>query len=331
MNLLNSTRNQHFLSRAEQILNAANPSASDKEQRIFSFSIRDRENYEVTIDSLKGRAITNTLVLQDLFSFDVVGKKTDRLNFEDLFLQYEKVVKVSSISLLDKLQSNALDVKTEVLSIFVAKLMNLLRNPYSVRKVLNTMPGVCAYYPTDPVLRDLYNQIINGRKPHQRYLCSLLQITHEQYQAWLSTLFMLLVPLGPGEPNLLESIVIGLCEDASNEVIVFVNQYLDDHSSKACLLSDRSYVIPIPEADHLSFSFNLRSNAFITYCFIDMQKIAPGGIRQNILDAYMARKKVIKVSYCKNDLDALAIYNRHAVYQCFKHVFCSSTVIHGLQ
>jgi hypothetical protein len=41
----NDTRNQHFLTRVEQKLNALNPNADGRNLRIYSFEIVDRENY----------------------------------------------------------------------------------------------------------------------------------------------------------------------------------------------------------------------------------------------------------------------------------------------
>jgi len=70
--LANSTANQHYLSRAEQRLNAINPDAKIENQRIHSFSLGDRENFILSLDSPKGRLISQSLLLRDVFSFDVL-------------------------------------------------------------------------------------------------------------------------------------------------------------------------------------------------------------------------------------------------------------------
>lgn len=49
MSLSNPTANQHFLSRAEQQLNALNPDAQPANQRIYSFSRLDREAHRVFV------------------------------------------------------------------------------------------------------------------------------------------------------------------------------------------------------------------------------------------------------------------------------------------
>jgi hypothetical protein len=88
--LVNDTRNQHFLTRVEQKLNALNPQADARNLRIYSFEVIDRENYTLSLESPNGRPIGSNLSLFDLFSFDVPGNTRLRRNFESLFHKYEK-------------------------------------------------------------------------------------------------------------------------------------------------------------------------------------------------------------------------------------------------
>lgn len=323
------TKHQHFVSQAEQRLNTLNPAASPSNQRIFSFSLLDRDGYTVRLDSPRGRLISRNLALYDLFSFDVIGQGDPRSNLEGLFGQYEASMTSNTLELLRKLQLG-IDIKAELLNVFTAKFMNFLRNPYSVKKVLNTIGSVNGYRPTDPNLLTQFTKVLAGRKPQQEYLCSELEISTAEYAAWLSALFMTLIRPGPGELNLLESIVKNLYEDVSNDVVVSVHQYTPDHSDKRCLLSDRGYSIPLPGSEHLAFSFNLCSNAFITYVFANVEKLAPKGTSPRLLDAYRRRRKIVRVTLAKNDLRALSTYNRNVVYQCFRRVYCSSQTIYDL-
>jgi len=329
--LVNSTKRQHFLSQADQRLNALNPAATAANQRIFSFSLADREGHTVSLDAPMGRAISTNLVLHDLFSFDVIKRSGARLNFEALFGQYESGMTANTLELLRKLQCGIPDIKAEVLNIFSAKFMSFLRNPYSIKKVLNTIGTIGTFHPTDPILLEQYNAILAGKKPQQKHLCSQLGITPAEYQAWLSALFMTLIRPSSEDLNLLERIVKNLYEDPSNDVSVVVYQYTDEHLDKRCLLSDRGYSIPLPGADHLAFSFNLCSNAFITYVFADIKKLAPRGTRPQLLDLYKRRHKNVRVIHVNNNLKELSIYNRRVVYQCFRGVYSSSQTIYGLQ
>ena len=72
MNDPNETANQHYISQVEQRLNALNPNATPANRRIYAFSLQDRENHAVRLNSHKGVLISRTLVLRDLFSFDIL-------------------------------------------------------------------------------------------------------------------------------------------------------------------------------------------------------------------------------------------------------------------
>jgi len=195
------------------------------------------------------------------FSFDVIGNKK-RFNFETSFQQYEADMEINTLSLLRKLDNGSGDLKKEILEIFVSKFMNFLRNPYSVKKVLNTIGDVLNFHPTDATLLAEYKAVVSGQKPHQIYLCSQLQISPAEYQMWLSALFMMFMRPAPTEPNFMESTVKGIFETPAGFPMVCVYRYSGEHSDKRCVLSDRGYSSPLAEP-YTSFSFNLSSTAFI--------------------------------------------------------------------
>lgn len=57
----NTTRNQHFLPRVEQKLNALNPASRSQKFKIYSFRLINRETYEIALENPRGRSIANTL------------------------------------------------------------------------------------------------------------------------------------------------------------------------------------------------------------------------------------------------------------------------------
>lgn len=326
MNLQDVTKNQHFVSQVEQRLNAINPLAKDENQKIYSFSLKDRELYAVSLDSESGSKISNTLSLNDIFSFDVLGKEAVRYNFEKLFHHYEVSIKTNTESLISKLPTVGADVTSEILNIFLSKFLNFVRNPYSIKKVLNTFPQLRRLHPNDPVHYKNFERVLNGRKPQQAYICEKLGITENEYVDWLSIIFILLTQLDKSQPNLLEQVVKGLYENKETFIMVIIYTYDD----KTCLLSDRGYSIPLPESDHLAWDFNLYSNGFIRYIFGNLDLLAPTSAPKELIEKFKARSKSINVHNVINDFNALAQYNKHVVYQCHKNVFNSSTTCYGL-
>jgi hypothetical protein len=321
----NDTRNQHFLTRVEQKLNALNPNADPRNLRIYSFEIVDRENYRLALESAKGRPIGSNLSLFDLFSFDVPGTNPLRLNFEKLFQKYEISIEVHTKNLLAKLNRNDPDIKAEIIDLFAAKLLNFVRNPFSVAKVLNSFPGLTPYDPANPSLLADYRRIVSGRKPQQTRLCTELGITDTQYVEWLRLLFMLLAPMMKDRPNLFEEVIKTLMEDPKTHVAAFVCEY----DTERCLLSDRGFSQPIEDGPHMAFSFNLCSTAFIDYIFADPATLVEGRaspefIARALADRERLGQKQIHVTFRRNDLGMLARFNRRAVEQCYRRVYCSA-------
>jgi hypothetical protein len=175
----NATRNQHFLPRVEQKLNALNPGSTSGKFRIYSFRLVNRQTYEIALENPRGHSIDATLSMLDLFSFDVPGGSRLRVNLEELFHKYEVNVESHTRGLLAKLAVRDADIKAEIIDLFAEKLLNFIRNPFCIEKVLNSFPGIASYEPTDPELLATYLKIVTGRKPHQAYLCAHLGISDQ--------------------------------------------------------------------------------------------------------------------------------------------------------
>lgn len=319
----NETRNQHFLPQVEQKLNASNPDSTSGKFRIYSFRIADREAYRIELESPRGRAIASTLSMLDLFSFDVSGGGPLRMNLEALFHKYEANVEIHTRSLLEKLAQGSADIKTELIDLFAAKLLNFVRNPFCIQKVLNSFPGVGQYEPTDPELLAVYRRIVNGQKPHQAYLCRQLDISQETYIEWLRLIFILLMQTGVDRPNLFECMIKRLFEARDTQAAAFVWIYDQD----PCLLSDRSFCQPIPDGAHMAMSFNLCATAFVDYIFADAATLVEGraspAFVANALAAWRQRPQAtINVTVTKNNRPMLARYNRRVVEQARERVYC---------
>jgi hypothetical protein len=316
----NETRNQHFVPQVEQNLNASNPDSTGGKFRIYSFRITDREAYRIELEAPRGRAIASTLSMLDLFSFDVPGGGSLRMNLEALFHRYEANVAIHTKGLLKKLAAGSADIKTELIDLFAAKLLNFVRNPFCIQKVLNSFPGVGQYEPIDPELLAVYRRIVNGQKPHQAYLCRQLDVSQDTYVEWLR-----LMQTGDDRPNLFEGMIKGLFEARDTQAAAFVWTYDQD----VCLLSDRSYCQPIPDGAHMAMSFNLCSTAFVDYIFADAATLVEGRAASafvaHALAAWRQRPQAtINVTVTKNNQPMLARYNRRVVEQARERVYCAA-------
>tara|TARA_R110000851_G_C13083120_1_gene565997 strand:- start:150 stop:1139 length:990 start_codon:yes stop_codon:yes gene_type:complete len=329
MKVQNETKNQHFVSQVEQRLNSSNPNSPNKSQNIYSFKIIDREIYSIELESKNSKSIANNLSWYDLFSFDVESKQI-RSNFEALFGEYEEKTEINTLNLLQKLEENNNDIKEELLSLFVLKLLNTFRNPYCIKKTLNTIGQASIHQPLDSSLAKIFLKVKQGNKPQQQWLCSQLGITPEEYGSWLKTLFILLMRPDENKPNILEQMVKSMYENDSSVINVFVFYYDEELIERSVLLSDRGFSTPVQSDEVLAYNFNLSSRAFITFAFSNVNQSAPEATPQRIIDAYKHMRNNVSVKMFKNNLDALTVYNKHTVYQSFERVYCSNKVIYGL-
>jgi hypothetical protein len=329
MQVICKTKNQHFLSQVEQRLNAHNPEAGKNKQRIYSFRIADKENYIIELENQKGKLIKNNMSLDDLFSFDVVDKRI-RKSLELSFCKYEDAIGVHTKTLLEKVQAYDDNIKDEIIELFVSKLLNFFRNPYCIEKTLNTLGNVAKFYPLDPEMQEIFEDVENGRKPHQKELCTYLGISEELYHCWLKALFLLLMRPKDGNINMLEQIVRSLFENPVNLLNVFVFQYTGVHSDKRPLVSDRGFSIPSDDESCLAYAFNLCSSAFIGFTFVDIKKQNFVEAPDRVKELFQLMPKKVNVKYVQNELQALASYNRNVIYQAKEKVYCSSKLVYGL-
>lgn len=312
MNFRNPTKNQHYISQAEQKLNAIDPSAPRDKREIYEFEIVRRD--PPVLSPPTRRRIEHSLSALDLFSFDVIDRQY-RDNLEGQFQTYEQQVADHSVALLQKLGNGSLDLKKELVEVFAAKFLNMLRNPFSVNKVLNTVGEVARFEPTDPALRALLANVASGSRPHEANVCAEYGITSETYERWLRVLFMLLGPRD--DRNLFEDTAARLFNNSYVTVQVF--EYKDSDPSNICLLSDRGVGFVTSKDDEAIFAFNITSKSFAIYGFTDPAKRAP----QLPPAATDGLRGQVVVRHTVGDLGALGSFNERSIFYAAHTVLAS--------
>lgn len=324
----NKTRKQHYISRVEQKLNTSNPNAEPENKRIFSFEVKDRENFKVKLESKKGRNISNNLIEQDLFTFDVGSNESERYNFEDFFRIYEAKSENLTNMLLQKIDTIKPDITNELIELFQLKIVNLIRNPFSVQKVINTLGALKRITPTENEQKEMFKRVLYGQKNHSEHLCQRLNITLETYEEWLSIIFLMLIRFRNNEPNIVEEVANGLFLDTNT----FIKIELYYYTSESCVLSDRSCFIAEPTPDYVTLGFNLSSNLFVQYSFININSLSATKKHDaSIVEAYKNMPKKIKANLFRDNLEALKLFNQRTMYQCYERVYCSKSQPYGLQ
>ncbi|WP_434279310.1 hypothetical protein [Acinetobacter sp. CE-15] len=319
------TKNQHFISVAEQKLNAMNPNETKREKiRVYSFDLIDRERYTIELSSPSTIKAEKNLSYLDLYTFEILDD-VQRLCFEKLFQRLENSV----IECTNKILDENIFTVDEFLKVFKAKILNMIRNPYCIKFTLNSFGGLSDHYPTNIELKTKFNKI-NDYKVPKKFL-ETFNITEEDYKSWLKIIFLMITPLNSNKYILDE-----MAENFFNFEKYFHIINLFKYKNESCLLSDRSYVnlsSLFKSTNGLTFGFNLRHDAFIYMTFLpcDLEKLAKellGERGQNIA-------KLLKINGVKqiqsnlviqphiDDLELLKNYNRHVIYQCVNNVYAA--------
>lgn len=318
---LNETRNQHYLSQVEQRLNTSTPQAAAKNQRIFELSILGRFE-KAALGAPRNQRIRTNLALEDVFSFDVDPNANLRHNFETLFHRYEQSLVQYTEAVTTKAEAKVRpdEIRADLMGLFAAKLLNFVRNPFSVPKVLDTFKGLTALRPTDPAMDSLLGLVLNGGRPHQAEMCKRLGLSELQYQHWLGVLFMMLTSFenSKGKENFFDGIVRDLFNTKTTAVAVAILRYTEDK----CLLSDRSFSSSIARVGVDCIEFNLRHDSFIRFVFTNRAALLQSDIFPRHAAMLEKMEPTLFVDYRLDDLDGLAAYNLNVINQSHSRVFC---------
>ncbi|MEM4382414.1 MAG: hypothetical protein QXX19_09325 [Candidatus Caldarchaeum sp.] len=350
----NPTRTQHFISQAEQRLNGIPPDRN----RIYQFEIIDRENHILKLVSKNGVSIRNNLAIEDLYSFDKSGEL--RKNFENLFQRYEQRIKSAVEALEEKLlKKSDTDLGGLLYEIWLLKFLNIWRNPYGVKKCLNTFHMMTRFHPLDRYFLDCYRQIDNLQKSDLLEGFPDLDLSLKEYKEWLKVMLLLLMPnpkssARPGNHpgNLFEQIAYDLLTDTSFIRAVKI-QMLSESFAGRFLLNDRSYFYSSEPTDpnKLILNFNISDRIAMTFMIVNPQEIVNQDITNDpILKQYdpFTQNWLIQQSLAEitqniqlrpvfddkeepvfDDKEEVEQFNQGMIFQARRYVFCSQKEVIG--
>lgn len=324
----NKTKNQHYISQVEQKLNSINPQADRNKRKIFEFEIVDRELDSYRKTNPSGVKIEQNLSFNDLYTFDILDNET-RNNFEKIFQKYENEVESLTTHLIEKSENNHSITEEEVFKLITCKFLNFLRNPFSIKKVINTFSQSLDYHPKEDFLVKEFNKLNKDNISIPQQYLDDLNISIDDYINWLKIIFISLVVEMEGE-SLADKLIKATFDTKNRLVLMKLNIY----DSEIYLLSDRGYVDQSSLFEgSFCMSFNLTKNAFITIITLDNSiaslKSSNLGLNDHldILDARgFTRMEVnrIDLHVVKNNLEMLKAYNSNVKYQCNTNFYSSS-------
>ncbi|NBB11776.1 hypothetical protein [Pseudomonas sp. SLFW] len=325
-----NARNHHYISQVEQRLNAIDRSVIQHNQRIYKFKIVDAENKLVALTDINGVKIEKNLAARDLYALRML-EGGGQQNLEAAFHQYENDIGLVTQSLLQKLQNpSEVDIKSEFLKLYLLKLMNSFRNPYSIRNTLNSLQALKGVLPGNQALANQFLKMDEGQRTQASRICEQYEVTEEEYNDWLKAMCLLILqPLDHGL-NFLETLVKELMENTSLVKDFTVFSYDVDLADGGVLLCDRGIVLGNVDNNIRMEFFNLDSHNFVSFMFINYQAQQIVPVPSRALDAMKRYAEKTRVFNPRNDLVMLETYNSHCVWQAAEHVYCSRSTAHGI-
>lgn len=324
--LNDSTINQHFISQVELRLNTSTPSQANRNNcKIYTFDVDQKSNGE-RVFSPKNERICKTLFVEDLFTVD--KSSSFRHNYESLFGRYEEKLSEQMERFKAKIDSNNNDIVEELFSITMLKLLNSFRNPFSIKKTLNTIGLLGNYHPTDPSLYKDYSRILDGNKPQIKRITQLFDVNEDEYKKWLRCLFMLLAVKPNGSTNFIEDILTRLLLNEDSGACFILFKYTSKDLGIA--ISDRGIIERANNSDMMSFDMNLDACTFMRFGHVNLTKVLPKGMPDKVIQHYKKYKRDINLIVIENNIDELMNYNQCAVLQSARKVYCAQPLIHGV-
>lgn len=318
----NLTKNQHYLSQAEQRLNSINSSVKNmKKQRIYAFNVIREDGKCEQLGLPKAVRIESTLSDLDLYSFGILEDKA-RLNFESAFNYYESEIEKWVNNLIHKVESHSSEIAEEVQRIFLLKFLNTLRNPFTIKETLQVFEMYSNYLPTDPELKKVYLKIDTETKPHMNFICNRYGITEYQYITWLKVLYLLLYVRDSGGTNLFEAVVKRFYENPVHHIEVFLCTYSKEQS---VFLSDKGFNKFDPTGSSINYEFNLNYKSHIAFIFTDITKALPKHPlhgNERVIEMFKAMPRKINFNLHTDNDELLSSYNTRTITQAYQMVLC---------
>ncbi|MFB6273429.1 MAG: hypothetical protein ABEL51_11100 [Salinibacter sp.] len=346
-------------------MNAVNPDVPRNEARIYRFKVTSREPAEVELASPDPLPIESQMVFKDLFTFDRSGQTPK--NFERQYQAYERKIESVVDRLKEKIgplvesmqDGNCIEIPYDfeleqlLFEVFTLKFINFGRNPYGVRKFLNSLPReISNFVPNDPELQRIYDSISHITEEECRRHLKRLNITLDEYQEWLRALFILLLPSGTQRPDtdetfdsLLEEVAYDLVHDPNCHCEMRID-VLSEDQPYSFLVSDRTYFYSEQSKARLILHFNVTSNLALTFQIVypstlenSLRLMARQGfpnkshetIEKAIKETKRELTERLENRLCLNDLEFVAWFNQHTILQAHSHVFCSRPAILGAE
>lgn len=328
--LKNNARNQHYIAQCEQKFNSINPENGRSQRKIYSFSIKNSESFDLILDDPFGTNIENNLSSKDLYTFEKLDSE-NRYNFELFFRKYEDRLHNLTVSLIKKTREGIeAYISDELREIFALKLLNSFRNPYRIKVTLEIIGVLSKHRPVDESSNNIYQKIEQNRNDYSKSIAEEFGVNEDEYIQWIKSLFILLCLDIKENKNILDLLIENVF--TSKQIRVAIDYYADKNSENYVVLPDTGYVKICPNPTSLIYQFNLSANILLSYIIqeVNMTEFAQSEVNMPIGDIQKIISQITNIHYQTriNNLETLSEFNKLAISQSHSKVFCKGKTIY---
>ncbi|HBY9645806.1 TPA: hypothetical protein MJE21_005442 [Klebsiella pneumoniae] len=347
IDLINTTRNHHFISQVEQRWNASSNPDNPSLARICKYEIVDKSSFEV--HATNRPLIKNTSAKDDLYTLELF-ESGKRLNLEEFFGvwedKYNKRISSFHSSIMYKIESNNITSKSidgsdlieDVKYLQKLKFLNFIRNPHNIKKSLKSF-SFCKDFIIQgdgEEFESIFNSLVNNDKRQRDHICSKYGVSPAEYDSWLK-LIILFVYYDEG---IAHSSIDGMIEEyfkAKELCTTIIISYYTNPALTPLVPDIGSIIYP-----DLTYLFNVSKNCFVLlkHTPIDSENIVMSCMRfceeKNIPYTEEAlnlcKNEImgkINTSIHVNDKELLESYNRYCIKESVKFVYSASPIVVG--
>ena len=328
--LKNNTRNQHYISQCEQKFNSINPENGRSQRKIYSFSIKNSESFDLILDDPFGTKIENNLSSKDLYTFKELDSE-NRYNFELFFKKYEDRLHNLTDSLIKKTREGIeAYISNELREIFALKLLNSFRIPYRIKATLEIIGLLSKHRPVDESSNNIYQKIEQNRNDYSKSIAEEFGVNEDEYVQWVKSLFILLCLDIKENKNILDLLIENVF--TSKQIRVNIDYYADKNSENYVVLPDTGYVKICANPTSLIYQFNLSATILLSYIIQEVNMTEFAQSEFNMPREYIQKiiSQITNIHYQTriNNLETLSEFNKLAISQSHSKVFCKGKTIY---
>ena len=345
--LINDTKNQHFISQVELRWNSIDRNRPNDLIKINRFKLCGEKNKLLPPERKYVKGLSS---ITDIFTLGVMddGK---RINLEKFFgffeEQYDNTVSNFTSAIETKIRNAEKDVVkidgadffTDIKFFQKIKFMNFIRNPNNIRKALKIFGFAKNYIVLGQgkEFQLIIDALIKNKKGHRKYICDKYRVSESEFDSWIKLLLLFVYV----DENMENSSLDGMMEEffkADELYTAVIIGYYTNNTLGSVLIPDIGSIVN----SDMTYLFNISRNCFIALEHKVIDSEYSKGIARQVAekmgepftnDLFEIFKKNIagskRISIFIDNEKLLSGYNKRCIDESSEFVYSCSSSVHG--